>query len=81
MWLKFIISNDSKDNFYEELEQVFHHFPKYHIKFMLGDFSAKLGRKDTCQPTIRNQSLYQYSNDNGVRVVNFANQKMWLLTK
>jgi len=33
MWLKFIISNDSKDNFYEELEQVFHHFPNYHMKF------------------------------------------------
>ena len=26
-------SDDSKDSFYEELEQVFDHFPKYHIKF------------------------------------------------
>jgi hypothetical protein len=26
-------SDDSKDGLYEELEQVFHHFPKCHMKF------------------------------------------------
>jgi hypothetical protein len=25
-------NNASKDSFYEELEQVFDHFPKYHMK-------------------------------------------------
>jgi len=25
-------SDESKDSFYEELEQVFDHFPKYHMK-------------------------------------------------
>jgi hypothetical protein len=33
---------DSKDSFYEELEQVFDHFPMYHMKFLLGDFNAKV---------------------------------------
>jgi hypothetical protein len=28
-------SDDSKDSFYEELEQVFDHFPKYHMKIVL----------------------------------------------
>jgi hypothetical protein len=28
-------SDDSKDNFYEELEQVFDHFHKYHMKIMV----------------------------------------------
>jgi hypothetical protein len=28
-------SGDGKDSFYEELEQVFDHFPKYHIKILL----------------------------------------------
>jgi hypothetical protein len=28
-------SDDSKDKFYEELEQVFDHFPKYHVKILL----------------------------------------------
>ena len=32
-------SEESKDSFYEELEQVFEHFPKYHMKFLLGDIN------------------------------------------
>ena len=31
-------SDDSKDIFYEELEKVFEHFRKYHMKIVLGDF-------------------------------------------
>ena len=30
-------SDDSKYSFYEELEQVFDHFPRYHMKILLGD--------------------------------------------
>jgi len=37
-------SDDSKDSFYEELEQVFDHFRKYHTKILLGVFDAKVGR-------------------------------------
>ena len=33
-------SDDSKDSFYEELEQGFDNFPKYRIKIILGDFNA-----------------------------------------
>ena len=33
-------SDDSKDSLYEELEQVFNHFPKYHMKILLWDFNA-----------------------------------------
>jgi hypothetical protein len=68
-------SDDSKDSFYEELEQVFDHFPKYFMKILLRDFNAKLGREDTFKPTIGNESLHDNSNDNGVRVVNFATSK------
>jgi len=38
-------SDDSKDSFYEDLEQVFHHFPKYHMKILFGDFNAKVGER------------------------------------
>jgi hypothetical protein len=31
-------SNDSKCDFYEELEHVFDHFPRYHIKIVLKVF-------------------------------------------
>ena len=68
-------SDESKDSFYEELEQVLDHFPKYHMKILLGHFNAKVGREKIFKPTIGNKSLHQYSNDNGVRIVNFATSK------
>jgi hypothetical protein len=64
--------DDVKGSFYEELECVFDKFPKYHMKILLGDFNAKVGREDIFKPTIGNESLHEISNDNGVRVVNFA---------
>jgi hypothetical protein len=65
-------SDDSKDSFCEELEQVFDHIPKYNINILLGNFNVKLGTEDILKPTTGNESLYQDSNDNGVRIVNFA---------
>jgi len=35
-------SDDSKHSFNEELNQVFLHLPKYHIKIQLGDFNAEV---------------------------------------
>jgi len=68
-------SDASKDSFYEELEEVFDHFPKYHMKILLGDFNTKVGRENISKLTIGNKSLHQDSNDNGVRIVNFATSK------
>ena len=45
------------------------------MKILLGDFNAKFGREDIFKPTIRNENLHQDSNDNGVRIVNFATSK------
>jgi hypothetical protein len=61
---------DVKDSFYEELECVFDKFPKYHMKVLLGDFSAKVGRENIFKPTIGNESLH-----NWVSVVNSATSK------
>jgi hypothetical protein len=68
-------SDESKDTFYEELEQVFDHLPKYQMKILLGDFNAKVGWENIFKPTIGKESLHQDSNDNGVRLVNFATSK------
>jgi exonuclease III len=68
-------TDDVKDSFYEELERVFDKFPKYHLKILLGDFNAKVGREDIFKPTIVNESLHEISSDNGVRLVNFATSK------
>jgi hypothetical protein len=67
--------DDVKDSFYEKSERVFDKLPKYHMKILLEDFNAKVGREDILKPTIRNKSLHEISNDNGVRVVNFATSK------
>jgi len=60
---------------FEELEQVFDHFQKFHTKMLLGDFNAKVGRENIFKPTIAQESLHQDDNDNGVRLVNFTASK------
>jgi len=49
------------------------------MKIILGNFNAKMGRETIFKPTIGNESLHQDSNDNGVKTVNFAISKIWLL--
>jgi hypothetical protein len=68
-------TDDVKDSFYEILERIFDKFSKYHMKILLGDLNAKVGREDIFKLTIGNDSLHEISNDNGVRVVNFATYK------
>jgi hypothetical protein len=68
-------SDDVKDSFYEELGRVFDQFPRHDMKILLGDFSAKVGREDIFKRTVRNESSLEISNDNGIRVVNFATSK------
>jgi hypothetical protein len=51
---------------------VFDQFLKYHVKILSGDFNAKVGREDIFKPTIGNEILHETSNDNRVKVVNFA---------
>jgi hypothetical protein len=64
-----------KDSFYEELECVFDKFPKYHMKILVVHFNVKVDREDIFKPTVWNESLHEISNDNGVRLVNFATFK------
>jgi endonuclease/exonuclease/phosphatase family metal-dependent hydrolase len=42
-------SDKSKDSCYEELEHIFDHFPKYHMKILLGDFNIKVGEREYFQ--------------------------------
>jgi hypothetical protein len=51
------------------------------MKILLGDFNAKVGSENIFKPTIRNESLHQDSNDNGVRLVNFATEKKTLTSQ
>jgi hypothetical protein len=67
--------DDVKDSFYEELECVFDKFPNHHMKIMLGDLNSKIGQGRFFKLTTGKERLRGISNDNGVRVVNFATYK------
>jgi hypothetical protein len=45
------------------------------MKRLLVDFNAKVGREHISTPTAVNECLHEISNDNGVRVANFATSK------
>jgi hypothetical protein len=68
-------SDDTKDSLYEKLRKDFNNIPKYHMKILLGDFNAKLGRDDIFKPTSGDEGVHHDSNDNCVRIVNFVTSK------
>jgi hypothetical protein len=43
-------SDNSEDNFYEELEQVFYHFPKKHMKILLAILMQNWGDRIFSNP-------------------------------
>jgi hypothetical protein len=49
-----------------KLEHVFGQFLEYHMKILLGCINTKVGREDTFQPAVRNESLHEISNDDGI---------------
>jgi hypothetical protein len=51
------------------------------MKILLGYFNAKVGREDIFKPTTTNENSQEISNDNGVRVVNFATSKNLVVKK
>ena len=70
-------SDDSKDSFYDELQQVSNHFPKYHMKILLRDFNVKLEREDIFKLTIGNDSLHQDTNNTAHYLVVIKLKKDW----
>jgi hypothetical protein len=68
-------SDDTKNSFYEELELVFDQFHIY-MKILLEEINAKVRRDNIFKLTIENETLHETSNDNGIRVVNFAMSKI-----
>jgi hypothetical protein len=68
-WCHIIIQNnhaptedkidDMKAGFHKVSEQVFDKFPKNHMKTLLDDFNAKVGREDIFKPIAANVSLHE----------------------
>jgi hypothetical protein len=68
-----------KGIFYEEFERVFTKFPKYtyHMIILPEDFNVKAGREYIFKPTIRNESLHEICDDNGVEYYMYLDISGW----
>ena len=65
-------SDDVKDEFYEKLERTYGECPKHDVKVVIGDANAQVGREDFFRPVIGRHSLHSSTNENGLRLINFA---------
>jgi len=45
------------------------------VKIILGDFNAKVGKEDIYKPTTGNESLHNETNNNGIKLIQFAISK------
>ncbi|XP_008181820.1 uncharacterized protein LOC103309055 [Acyrthosiphon pisum] len=65
-------SQEEKDDFYESLDLILNALPQYRIKIVLGDLNAKVGKETVFRPIIGSHSLHEVTNDNGLRLIDFA---------
>jgi hypothetical protein len=72
-------SDDVKDSFCEKLRCAFGQFPRYDMKILLDDFSAKVGSENIFKLTIGNEGLHKINDVSGVRVVKFSTSKKLLV--
>jgi hypothetical protein len=63
---------EAKDLFYEELERAYNSCPGNDVKIVMGDANAKIGRESIYQPTIGTHSRHETTNENGLRLIDFA---------
>jgi hypothetical protein len=68
-------NDDEKDNFYEDRYQIYEECPIRDVKIIIGDLNAKIGQEEIYRSVIGKYSLHTLSNDNGIRVINFACSK------
>jgi len=64
--------DDEKDNFYEDLNQMYEECPKRDVKIIIGDLNAKIGQGEMYRPITGKYSLHTLFNDDGIRFINFA---------
>ncbi len=67
--------DDVKDLFYEKLVKAYNDCPRHDVKIVLGDMNAKVGREEAYRPTIGKWSLHEETNENGLRLIDFAAQQ------
>lgn len=67
--------DETKDEFYEQLEEIIDRIPITHVKIVIGDANAKIGNEDIFKSITGGESKHDRSNDNGLRIINMAIEK------
>jgi len=68
-------SDEEKEEFYSLLESALERILRHCIIILLGDFNAKIGKKECFKTTTGSNSLHQLSNNNGCRLIELATGK------
>lgn len=71
---------ETKDTFYEQLEHTCDSIPRYYTKIIVGDLNAQVGREEEYKQTAGSYSYHENSNNNGIRLINFAILPIYTLT-
>jgi len=64
-----------EEEFYSLLEQNINQIVNSDIEIILGDLNAKGDKEDIYKPTIGNESLHNETNNNGIKMIQFAISK------
>ncbi|KAL4082886.1 hypothetical protein QTP88_029540 [Uroleucon formosanum] len=64
-----------KEEFYEEITEIYDRAPKNTVRIVIGDFNAKIGREIIYRSTIGLHSAHEQSNDNVQRRIAFATSR------
>jgi hypothetical protein len=64
--------DEEKEVFYSLLENTYKKCPRHDVKIVIGDLNAQVGREEIFRPTIGRFSLHRESNENGLKLINFA---------
>lgn len=65
---------ETKNEFYEKVEEILRGIPRYDIKLVIGDLNAKVGREDDYKNITGGKSLHKVSNQNGMKMIEFASE-------
>ena len=65
-------TEEIKEEFYNLLEQNINQIARLVIKIIHGDFNAKVGKESIYKPTTGNESLHNETNNNGIKIIQFA---------
>ncbi|KAK4873795.1 hypothetical protein RN001_013155 [Aquatica leii] len=67
-------SNGRKKAFYDKLEETCKKIPKHDTLIVVGDFNAKIGRKDFIKDVAGKETIHETTSDNGINLCHLATQ-------